>query len=273
MEVNQRSAEGTVTQIFQNLSESERISLFILSTLSIPVTAEAVASSRRNGDSTALSPLEWNQRILSLFKEQFMISADYYDAYKMMAPTSYSDRHVTQEMSQVFFDIIQQHSGTPKLILLGQIAIVLILYGVYDARGRHLLRNLRQFLHITESEYLSLEVYLASAFLEIEDTITRSKKPTENDSKLLKYAKIGAVGLGAGALLAFTGGLAAPAVAAAFVLLGGSTFVAAGLTSAAALASVFGTAGAGLAGYKMVQSHSPLTTHNIPDSGQAHSRD
>jgi hypothetical protein len=263
---NSSATAITGTKIFQNLTENERISLFVLSTLSIPVTT---ISGRRNqhshdGEIPVESRIEWNQRILSLFKEQFMISSDYYDAYKMISPTSYSDRQLTQEMSQVFFDIIQQHGGVPRQLLLGQIAIILILHGVYDARGRHLIRNLRQFLRITESEYLSLEVYLASAFLEIEDTLTRSKKPTENDSKLLKYAKIGAVGLGAGALLAFTGGLAAPAVAAAFVLLGGSTFVAAGLTSAAALASVFGTAGAGLAGYKMVPSpasHSPPSLH------------
>jgi hypothetical protein len=260
--LNSSAATVSATQIFQNLSEPERIALFVLSTLSIPVTA-ATAHQRRNsrGDGELLeSRIEWNQQILSLFKEQYKISSDYYDAYKMISPTSYSDRQLTQEMSQVFFDILQQHGSESRHLILGKITIVLILHGVYDARGRHLIRNLRQFLQITESEYLSLEVYLASAFLAIEDNLTRSKKPTENDSKLLKYAKIGAVGLGAGALLAFTGGLAAPAVAAAFVLLGGSTFVAAGLTSAAALASVFGTAGAGLAGYKMVRTASDSPT-------------
>jgi hypothetical protein len=239
---------ATVTQkIFQNLDEHELIALFVLSLLSFPVT--------KRGEHPQAP--EWNERVLLLFKQQLMISEDYYDAYKMVTPTAYHDP-TNREISQVFVDVLSHHrqdrvTDRSNLLLLGKLSILLILNGFYDARGRHLVRNLRTYLNLSEADALSLEVYLGSAFLALEDTITRSKKPTENDSKMLKYAKIGAVGLGAGALLAFTGGLAAPAVAAAFVLLGGSTFVAAGLTSAAALASVFGTAGAGLAGYKMAR--------------------
>lgn len=251
--------------LFHDLSDPHKhVALFVLTILSFPVTKRCLLPETN-------SPIEygmgWNQRVLSLLKEKLTISSEYYDAYKMIYPTSYTD-NINQEISQVFYDILQSPTVddtlslgsqtsqlSRNLVYLGKIAIILILYGLYDARGRHLIRNLRKFLRVSESEYLSLEAYLSSVFLEIEDTLIRSTKPTENDSKLLKYAKIGAVGLGAGALLAFTGGLAAPAVAAAFLVLGGSTFVAAGLTSAAALASVFGTAGAGLAGYKMVTFH------------------
>lgn len=48
-----------------------------------------------------------------------------------------------------------------------------------------------------------------------------------------RYAKIGAVSLGAGAVLAVTGGLAAPALAGALLVMGG--------TSAAAAVSVSAT--------------------------------
>jgi hypothetical protein len=241
-----RTANAVTRRIFEDLDEHERIALFVLSLLSFPVMKR---------EKQQQLPEEWNQRALLLFKQWLTIPEDYYNAYKLVSPTAYRDP-VNQEISQIFVDVLHHRATATDrstFLLLGEISIVLILCGFYDARGRHLIRNLRTYFQLSEAEALSLESYLASAFLALEDTITRSKKPTENDSKLLKYAKIGAVGLGAGALLAFTGGLAAPAVAAAFVVLGGSTFVAAGLTSAAALASVFGTAGAGLAGYKMAR--------------------
>lgn len=255
-----------------NLNENERVALFVLSVLSIPINYDQISSS------------SWSNRFLYLLKEQLNIQDDYYNAYKYIYPLSYqnissnssssssstsfsssssssslttttnnnnSSLNTSNEINEIFLNNLRNEK-TNMFLVLSKLTILLILNGFYDSRGRSLIRNLKNSLMISDNEYVSLESFLSCVFQDIEDKITRSNKTNENDSKLLKYAKIGAVGLGAGALLAFTGGLAAPAVAAAFLVMGGSTFVAAGLTSAAALASLFGTAGAGLAGYKMV---------------------
>ena len=55
--------------------------------------------------------------------------------------------------------------------------------------------------------------------------LTKPKEPSQkpeksSSSQMLRYAKIGAVGLGVGAVLAVTGGLAAPGIAGALFLMG-----------------------------------------------------
>lgn len=80
-----------------------------------------------------------------------------------------------------------------------------------------------------------------------------------------KGIQIGGVGLGAGVLLAVTGGLAAPGIAAGLATLGmgavAGTFLS--LASSAAVVSLFGVAGGTLAGYKMSRRVSGLTEFTI----------
>jgi hypothetical protein len=64
-----------------------------------------------------------------------------------------------------------------------------------------------------------------------------------------RAAKIGGAALTGGAVLFITGGLAAPAVATAVAGAGFTGAAAVALTSTAALAALFGVAGAGRAGY------------------------
>jgi hypothetical protein len=147
-------------------------------------------------------------------------------------------------------------------LYLVDLYVFLITHGFFDARGRVLLRNATSLLHVPREMYFGLEVALAESLHDCEERLARVAAEGSN-SQVKRYLKIGAVGLGAGAVIALTGGLAAPAVAAALVVIGGGAAAAvAGVATFAVLASVFGTAGAGLAGYKMV-SHLLLYDNGI----------
>eukprot|EP00978_Attheya_sp_CCMP212_P012252 scaffold30465_cov51-Attheya_sp.AAC.4 len=82
-----------------------------------------------------------------------------------------------------------------------------------------------------------------------------NEEQTRQSSSKLKIArglKIGAAGVAAGTLLAVTGGMAAPAIAAGVAALGlGTTAAVITLTSHAVLVAMFGLGGGGLAAYKM----------------------
>lgn len=94
----------------------------------------------------------------------------------------------------------------------------------------------------------------------------QSKQQQVQVAKLKRYALIGLASLGGGALIGFTGGLAAPFIGAGIASLGLGSTVAGGaalLGTAAGVAvvgSMFGAAGAGLAGRCVVTS---FTTFNL----------
>jgi hypothetical protein len=69
--------------------------------------------------------------------------------------------------------------------------------------------------------------------------------------QIVRGVKVGAVGVAAAGLFAFTGGLAAPGIVAAIPALGAASAVAAGSTSIAVVTAMFGVGGGGLVAYKM----------------------
>jgi hypothetical protein len=83
--------------------------------------------------------------------------------------------------------------------------------------------------------------------------VENAKEQKSSKSKYAKWAKIGAVGLLGGALLAVTGGLAAPAIGVAIGTVGltsAATFLS-GSLGLMTVTAVFGLSGAGLTGYRM----------------------
>ncbi|GAB9465108.1 hypothetical protein Gpo141_00002527 [Globisporangium polare] len=125
----------------------------------------------------------------------------------------------------------------------------------YDARARVLLRRLADVMDI-EWELVTFEEVLIGRALFAEATAMPLEKATAklNVWDWKRNVAIGAAAVTGGALLAITGGLAAPAIAASLTALGGAgvaigTVVGstAGVTAATIL---FGTAGAGVVGMK-----------------------
>jgi hypothetical protein len=98
-----------------------------------------------------------------------------------------------------------------------------------------------------------------------------SKKGARRFSRknIVRGLKVGTAGIVAGTLLAVTGGLAAPGIAAGLVALGmgavATTFLA--LASTTAVLSIFGAAGGSLAAYKMNRRTAGLTEFTIQQEG------
>jgi hypothetical protein len=84
-------------------------------------------------------------------------------------------------------------------------------------------------------------------------SLARTRKEITRE-KIVRGLKIGTAGVAAGTLLALTGGLAAPGIAAGLAATGFTTAATAGvvttLTSTAAVTTIFGVGGGGLAAYK-----------------------
>lgn len=125
----------------------------------------------------------------------------------------------------------------------------------YDARARILLRFMAGSMGIKWSVITQEEVVIGRTLFAEASAMPLEKvaaKPGIRDWK--RNAVIGAAAITGGALLAVTGGLAAPAIGASIALLGGAgTAVGAVFSSAAgvtASAILFGTAGAGVVGVK-----------------------
>ncbi|OQS06910.1 hypothetical protein THRCLA_01056 [Thraustotheca clavata] len=126
----------------------------------------------------------------------------------------------------------------------------------YDARTRAMFRFLTHEAHELPWSVITKEESAIgmALFLEVNELKSRKVESPRKWNDWKRNLKIGTAAVAGGTLLALTGGLVAPALAAGFTALGGvgavvGTALAStgGLTAATVL---FGTAGAGLAGYK-----------------------
>uniref|UniRef100_A0A1D1Y8S8 Putative membrane protein F35D11.3 n=1 Tax=Anthurium amnicola TaxID=1678845 RepID=A0A1D1Y8S8_9ARAE len=142
----------------------------------------------------------------------------------------------------------------------------------YDARHRVALRLLAMWLNITWIKMEAMEIMVACSAIAAAKEMAQKEDSDSNESKWSKWKRggiIGAAALTGGTLLAITGGLAAPAIAAGFgalaptlgtlvPVIGASGFAAAAsaagsVAGSVAVAASFGAAGAGLSGSKMAR--------------------
>lgn len=130
-----------------------------------------------------------------------------------------------------------------------ELTLRVLLSDGYGARERGVLRRLCVCFKLPWRWFATAEKVIGQTLLEL-STLQHAHEKKKGGA--VRYAKIGAAAVGAGALLAFTGGLAAPFIAAGIAAIGtaGTAGVAA-LATTVAVSTIFGTTGAGLASYKM----------------------
>jgi hypothetical protein len=219
----------------------ENLSLFVVVALNLPT------------EIFNTSQLSWSRDILTKLTLELEVPGSYIDAYLPFTSVSTFESMNIKERIDQTEPFLSQMSRHTKLKLHINLLMFLVVNGFYDARGRVLMRNIRNSLCLTSQQFVSVEVQLAKSLMDSQKrSLNRPEDNKGKNSRYFRYAKIGAAAVGAGAVLALTGGLAAPAVAAAFVVMGGTTAAAAAV-SVTTMAAVFGSAGAGLTGYKMLR--------------------
>jgi hypothetical protein len=216
----------------------------LLSVIALNMANEEMDVDEALNDSESLS---WSfQTLYSIATNFFNVSGNYVAALiPLISNCNNNNKIEISLLIHPFLEIII-NSVDSIIDILTQLLIFLILTDRYDARGRVLMRNLFHSFDISIDVSVSLEYNLNQFLLNNNNILNRLTANKNNKkSQLTRYAKIGLMGISAGAALAVTGGLAAPAIGAALLVMGSTSAAAA--VSFTSMATLFGSVGAGLA--------------------------
>lgn len=268
--------------MFRHLSIEEREAVLGLCIACLSVEDGTAAEVVEDGDERWRS---WRDDFMLTFLSESDLQTPQCRQLLKLEPTSYeeSEEKVTERKIAVRFNLALLCSRDfDGLKLFAALLVDFIEIKKYDSRGSVLLRNIAHHLKLSSVE----KVWLAHQFCHFVDVRHAQVSHDQTvQADRYRYAKIGAVAVGAGALVFFTAGLvslrtcshlfrrhgdnpiisvscnrilqAAPAVAGALIMMGTSSAAAIGI--AGSMVIIFGGTGAGLAGYKMKNRTTGLT--------------
>lgn len=208
--------------LFEQLESSARIALFALFAIHLPPEI------RQN--KFELPPGSWSETAINKLLTELELSDSYMEAYLPMIPSnceclSKEELDGEKSMSTSLMKVLES-SNVRGLPLLIDLIIFLFANDLYDGRGRTIIRKIsRTIFSDLESTFLAIEYHIAGSLETVREVLTHSIQKADNRKKMIRYAKIGAASVVAGTLLAVTGGIAAPAIAGAFVVMGGTRCV------------------------------------------------
>lgn len=202
-----------------------------------------------------LGKSSWSIQLLDTLAAELGQDSRMATAYLPLVASSVTEATVMIDMKHAFQRKLSL-SNFHMLLLLCKLVAYLMIGKMYDGRGRTFCVNIARSFHINLRHFLFIErklyQYFTAHFEEISLLAAEENRKSKR-SKYIRYAKIGVVSLGAGAVIAVTGGLAAPAIAAALVVMGSTSAAVTVAASATTVACVFGGTAAGLSGYKMMK--------------------
>ena len=153
-----------------------------------------------------------------------------------------------QQVAKATREEAEARQARRRYLILRDLLVHLACLSMYDARTRRIMVRLAlDALGVEWHDMACIEALTASHLHEIWE----ASQAKDKVHKGLRYAKITAAALGGGALLALTGGLAAPAIGVGLSALSATGAMVAGFTTTASVATLFGASGAGLVGFKM----------------------
>mmetsp|Transcript_24904 Transcript_24904/g.41639 ORF Transcript_24904/g.41639 Transcript_24904/m.41639 type:complete len:896 (-) Transcript_24904:180-2867(-) len=252
--------------MFQDFDQEEKQALFILVNLNLP--SEECVFSVENIPSEVCDSIEevdelklcWSYDVMKAFSEELnlpqadldAVSGAYfplvltnYNTYKQIRPNERS------ELCMPYVSLLV-NERVSNLTLYIKILIFFVLRKKLDGRGRVVMRNLLHSLSLSSYDGIWTEFLLCKYMKEQQD---KAAYEYQQRPDKYRYAKIGGMAVGVGLVLAITGGLCAPLIAMGINTIGMS---AAGITWLS-MALLFGGAGAGLSGYKMIARTRGLT--------------
>lgn len=214
----------------------------------------------------------------SLVKE-LELSDEAIDAYlPMISPKDHCNVNIIEKkkITEPFRQGLQQLNYYQQVDLIGRLMVYFIAKSYYNGFTKSLLRQLCRNLEIHPLDALMMEKLFCDFIFSYFNAMINNNSGKGNADSLSeeqkrnkrykRYLKIGAASVGAGALLAVTGGLAAPAIAGALVVMGTSTLAA--TVSVTTMAALFGGAGAGLTGYKMLKRTRGISEFEFEQCGE-----
>ena len=253
------------------LTRAERNAFFALIILNISFQPSATGklasqydrlnpSEQRDGDHVPLFVVEMLRNLV----KELELAEEIMEAYlPMISSQEHSNLTIGQQnaMTEPFRLGLAGLTYYQQLDLICRLMVYFTSKTLNTGFTRSLLRQMCFNCGINRLDFITMERLFCSYIYAYLNSLSNSSKAANANDALTeeqkrnkrykRYLKIGAASVGAGALLAVTGGLAAPAIAGALVVMGTSTLAA--TVSVTTMAALFGGAGAGLTGYKMMK--------------------